>query len=253
LLKERVAAATAAVAVAIAALDVAKADPEVVRSGLPPSVEFFRGVLVARRRLRCVEVLSADVSREVTPPVVDGDLSDDEDETVRLNEKRQRRLRLLPLAIRMVLGYQPPPNREAGELFSAHNFASAAFKRSLILVVLYLFRKFYFRRGGALRGASAESRTSMIRHISTFFGATHLFMFEKLTGEEAFVIDKLVSVRAFCASTADTEAEIPVLGGTRPSIAKRIGILTQGPNPIDAAAASKIAHKEAGPLKRKRS
>jgi hypothetical protein len=355
LLKERLAAAAAA-------LKNLEADRDWSSQQKP--AEKIRDILAARRRLRSVEELSAVVSREVAPPVVNDDLPDDEVETLS-NERRQRRLRLLPLAIRMVLGYQPPPNRKAGELFSAHNFASPAFKRSLRLVVLSLTRFLRHHQGSSstlysttkmpeteivqlcvahgvvlspvdcghrernflkvrvaeataaldvakagqvspenlvgffrsvlvarrrLRcveelsaGVSREerppvadinfsddedetvpsnekrqkkqrlSREEIIRHISTFFGALDFYKFEELTGEEAFVVDNLVSVRAFCASTADTEAEIPVLGGTRPSIAKRIGILTQGANPIDAAAASKVAHHElAESLKRKR-
>jgi hypothetical protein len=77
-------------------------------------------------------------------------------------------------------------------------------------------------------------------------------MFEKLTGEEVFLVDKLVSVRTFCKATAEVEAEIPILGGTRPGIARRIGMLTQWTDPISAAAAAHIVHLEdATALKKK--
>jgi hypothetical protein len=164
--RERLAAATAA-------LDKAEAARGAVVPG--NKAEFMRNVLVARRKLGCVKKLSDAVGIKVTPPLAaksDGDSfddsSDDDSEKAAPTLTTLRKQRLFPLAMKMVLVYHPPPDRTAGELISAHNFSSPAFKRSLFFVAIAVGR--IFLRLPRTRGREPpELRTEAFRHISTFF------------------------------------------------------------------------------------
>jgi hypothetical protein len=254
-------------AAATAALEMAEAARGAVTEG--NKADFMRNLLVARKRMDRVRKLTDAVCSKVTPPLAaksDGDSSDDasDDSSDDDSEKAApslealRKRRLLPLAIKMVWGYHPPPDRTAGELISAHNFSSPAFKRSLLFFAKCLGVRFLRmpRRSEEnpliLPREPPEVIREAIHHISKFLEAVDFHMFEKLTGEEVFLVDKLVSVRSFCAATAEVEAEIPILGGTRPDIAKRIGLLAQGTDPISAAAAAQIVHREVAAAEKSR-